>query len=83
MLIYDSAVLDLNASDFDFLSSHKVWFATDRCRDRSWGEAGDYGKREEGGNPRVCEQVELSAAGIAYYEKHGNIKTACAHSEET
>src|SRR5580700_590510 len=31
-LIQDSAVLDLTEDDFDFLTSNKVWIATDRSR---------------------------------------------------
>src|SRR5262252_2290315 len=32
-LIQASAVLDLTEDDFDFLTSNKVWIATDRSRD--------------------------------------------------
>src|SRR5437016_11102022 len=51
-LIQASAVLDLTEDDFDFLTSNKVWIATDRsraqigravqqeCRDRKSGSAG-------------------------------------------
>src|SRR5205809_2794311 len=34
-LIQASAVLDLTEDDFDFLTSNKVWIATDRSRARS------------------------------------------------
>src|SRR5258708_20871282 len=37
-LIQASAVLDLTEDDFDFLTSNKVWIATDR--DRKSGSAG-------------------------------------------
>src|SRR5436305_2852717 len=44
-LIQASAVLDLTEDDFDFLTSNKVWIATDRsrarrCVDRKSGSAG-------------------------------------------
>src|SRR5438477_4866551 len=42
-LIQASAVLDLTEDDFDFLTSNKVWIATDRSRarrDRKSGSAG-------------------------------------------
>src|SRR5437016_8042967 len=41
-LIQASAVLDLTEDDFDFLTSNKVWIATDRsrARDRKSGSAG-------------------------------------------
>src|SRR5262245_63098324 len=38
-LIQASAVLDLTEDDFDFLTSNKVWIATDRS-DRKSGSAG-------------------------------------------
>src|SRR5438874_4144296 len=38
-LIQASAVLDLTEYDFDFLTSNKVWIATDRSRDRRCVEA--------------------------------------------
>src|SRR5207249_11627110 len=55
--IQASAVLDLTEDDFDFLTSNKVWIATDRsrarqigrasCRERAWrpGGCGGLGKR--------------------------------------
>src|SRR5260370_660745 len=42
-LIQASAVLDLTEDDFDFLTSHKVWIATDRSRARRCVEACVYG----------------------------------------
>src|SRR5215510_14539475 len=41
-LIQASAVLDLTADDFDFLTSNKVWIATDRSRARRCVEARAY-----------------------------------------
>src|SRR5438034_2473120 len=38
-LIQASAVLDLTEDDFDFLTSNKVWIATDRSRARQIGRA--------------------------------------------
>src|SRR5438874_3009625 len=42
-LIQASAVLDLTEDDFDFLTSNKVWIATDRSRARRCVEASGYG----------------------------------------
>src|SRR5436189_4512273 len=52
-LIQASAVLDLTEDDFDFLTSNKVWIATDRSRARRCVEACVY-RSEEGsaGMPR-------------------------------
>src|SRR5437016_6436679 len=53
-LIEASAVLDLTEDDFDFLTSNKVWIATDRSRARRCVEACVYGRSEErsAGMPR-------------------------------
>src|SRR5579875_3492877 len=64
-LIQASAVLDLTGDDFDFLTSNKVWIATDRSRARRCAE------------PRVYAPVEFIAAVIAYYVHPVNIQTAC------
>src|SRR5690606_41958987 len=42
-LVQASAVLDLTEDDFDFLTSKKVWIATDRSRARRCVEACVYG----------------------------------------
>src|SRR2546429_4657873 len=42
--LFRSAVLDLTEDDFDFLTSNKVWIATDRSRARRCVEACVYGK---------------------------------------
>src|SRR5262245_36997350 len=42
-LIQASAVLDLTEDDFDFLTSNKVWIATDRSRARRCVEGFFYG----------------------------------------
>src|SRR5437016_9203213 len=45
--IQASAVLDLTEDDFDFLTSNKVWIATDRSRARRCVEACVYGTLDE------------------------------------
>src|SRR2546423_2491494 len=51
-LIQASAVLDLTEDDFDFLTSNKVWIATDRSRARRCVEACVYGTLDFVGYPR-------------------------------
>src|SRR5207237_9453210 len=67
-LIQASAVLDLTEDDFDFLTSNKVWIATDRSRARRCVEACVYGTLDFVGYPRFPAPVEFIAAVIAYYE---------------
>src|SRR5438046_6808512 len=50
-LIQASAVLDLTEDDFDFLTSNKVWIATDRSRARRCVEACVYGTLDFVGYP--------------------------------
>src|SRR5215475_12241538 len=64
-LIQASAVLALTEDDFDFLTSNKVWIATDRSRARRCVEACVYGT------------LDFIAAVIAYYVHPVNIQTAC------
>src|SRR2546430_1049999 len=66
-LIQASAVLDLTEDDFDFLTSTKVWIATDRSRARRCVEACVYGTLDFVGYPRFPAPVEFIAAVIAYY----------------
>src|SRR5438045_6900498 len=66
-LIQASAVLDLTEDDFDFLTSNKVWIATDRSRARRCVEACVYGKLDFVGYPRFLDPVEFIAAFIASY----------------
>src|SRR5437762_12077977 len=66
-LIQASAVLDLTEDDFDFLTSNKVWIATDRPRARRCVEACVYGTLDFVGYPRFPAPVEFIAAVIAYY----------------
>src|SRR5207249_10368223 len=81
-LIQASAVLDLTEDDFDFLTSNKVWIATDRSRARRCVEACVYGTLDFVGYPRFPAPVEFIAAVIAYYVHPVNIQTACLRSEE-
>src|SRR5437867_12563164 len=64
-LIQASAVLALTEDDFDFLTSNKVWIATDRSRARRCVEACVYGTLDFVGYPdrkASCrERVEASA----------------------
>src|SRR5437762_12874 len=76
-LIQASAVLDLTEDDFDFLTSNKVWIATDRSRARRCVEACVYGTLDFVGHPRFPAPVEFIAAVIAYYVHPVNIQTAC------
>src|SRR5260370_487334 len=76
-LIQASADLDLTEDDFDFLTSSKVWIATDRSRDRRSVDAFGYGKLDFVGYPRFPTPVEYIADVIAYYVHPVNIQTAC------
>src|SRR3989440_406726 len=73
-LIQASAVLDLTEDDFDFLTSNKVWIATDRSRARRCVEACVYGTLDFVGYPRFPAPVEFIAAVIAYYVHPVNIR---------
>src|SRR5438309_1802836 len=66
-LIQASAVLDLTEDDFDFLTSNKVWIATDRSRARRCVEACVYVTLDFVGYPRFPAPVEFIAAVIAYF----------------
>src|SRR5712692_10654232 len=76
-LIQASAVLDLTEDDFAFLTSNKVWIATDRSRARRCVEACVYGTPDFVGYPRFPAPVAFIAAVIAYYVHPVNIQTAC------
>src|SRR2546425_308265 len=76
-LIQASAVLDLTEDDFDFLTSNKVWIATDRSRARRCVEACVSGTLDFVGYPRFPAPVEFIAAVIAYYVHPVTIQTAC------
>src|SRR6516225_10325658 len=74
-LIQASAVFDLTEDDFDFLTSNKVWIATDRSRARRCVEACVYVTLGLVGYPRFPARVEFIAAVIAYYVRPFNIQT--------
>src|SRR5256885_16546811 len=76
-LIPASAVLGLTEDDFDFLTSNKVWIATDRSRARRCVEACVYGTLGFVGYPRFPAPVGFIAAAFAYYVHPVNIQTAC------
>src|SRR2546427_302135 len=80
-LIQASAVLDLTEDDFDFLTSNKVWIATDRSRARCCVEACVYGTLEFVGYPRFAAPVELIAVVIAYYVLLFSIQSGCLMME--
>src|SRR5690348_18314866 len=56
-LIQASAVLDLTEDDFDFLTSNKVWIATDRSRARRCVEACVYGTLDRSEERRVGKEL--------------------------
>src|SRR5436190_23825002 len=73
-LIQASAVLDLTEDDFDFLTSNKVWIATDRSRARRCVEACVYGTLDFVGYPRFRSEErrvgkECRSRWSAYYLK--------------
>src|SRR6266542_1319049 len=60
-LIQASAVLDLTEDDVDFLTSNKVWIATDLSRARRCVKAFVYGMLLFVGYPRFPSPVEFIA----------------------
>src|SRR6476469_10166623 len=76
-LIKASAVVDLTEDDFDFLTSNKVWIATDRSRARRCVEACVYGTLDFVGYPSFPAPVEFIAAVIASYALPVKIQTSC------
>src|SRR5690606_8696496 len=80
-LIQASAVLDLTEDDFDFLTSNKVWIATDRSRARRCVEACVYGTLDFVGYPRFPAPVEFTLKDIRdeyNYPKKEGIKDECS-----
>ena len=77
VLIQASSVLDLTEDDFEFLTSDRVWIATDRSRARRAVEACVYGTLDFVGYPRFPAPVEFISAVIAYYVHPVNVQTAC------
>src|SRR5205809_1088554 len=76
-LIQASAVLDLTEADLDFLTSNKVWIATDRSRARRCVEACVYGMLGCVGYPRLPAPDEFIDSVISYYVHPVNIQSAC------
>src|SRR5262249_27817703 len=66
-LIQASAVLDLTEDDFDFLTSNKVWIATDRSRARRCVEACVYGTLDFVGSPAFPVPFDFFVAAIANF----------------
>src|SRR2546430_776038 len=75
-LIQTSAVLDITEDDFDFLTSNKVWIATDRSRARRCVEACVYGTLDFVGYPRFPAPVEFIAAFIFFFLNPRNLQTS-------
>src|SRR5207344_3459352 len=76
-LIQASAVLDLTEDDFAFVTSNKVWIATDRSRAGRCVEACVYGTLDFVAYARFTAPVEFIAAVMSYYLHPVNIQTAC------
>src|SRR5260370_4447292 len=74
-LIQASAVLDLTEDDFDFLTSNKVWIATDRSLARRCVEACVYGTLDFVGYSLFPAPVQFIAAFIPYYFHPVHIQT--------
>src|SRR5260370_920822 len=77
-LIQASAVLDLTEDDFDFLTSNKVWIATDRSRARRCVVACVYGTLELVSYPRLPAPVEFFAVVIGKFVPTVPFQTACS-----
>src|SRR5690554_8056004 len=75
-LIQASAVLDLTEDDFDFLTSNKVWIATDRSCARRCVEACVYGTLDFVGYSSFPSHVEFIVVGFDYYVYTVNIQRA-------
>src|SRR5437763_17105449 len=76
-LIQASAGLDLTEDDFDFLTSNKVWIATDRSRARRCAEACVYRTLDVVGYARFPAPAELIAAVLADDGDPVNVTTSC------
>src|SRR5437867_1137659 len=76
-LIQASAVLDLTEDDFDFLTSNKVWIATDRSRARRCVEACVYGTLYFVGCSCFLSAVVFIVAVIDYYVQVVFFQTVC------
>src|SRR5438445_8123576 len=81
-LIQASAVLDLTEDDFDFLTSNKVWIATDRSRARRCVEACVYGTRSEERFSRNAE-TDLVCRLLLEKKKANTPSPICSDSTST
>src|SRR5256714_3913903 len=82
-LIQASAVLDLTEDDFDFLTSNKVWIATDRSRARRCVEACVYGTLDFVGYPRFPAPVERSEERSAGMPRPISYAVFCLKKKKT
>src|SRR5436189_4432797 len=80
-LIQASAVLDLTEDDFDFLTSTKVWMATDRPRARRCVGVWVYGRLDFVGYPPFPAPLEFFLAFFAYFVLPLTFQTACLSLE--
>lgn len=77
-MIHEESTVNLNADDFAFLTTDKMWTGADRQRVRLCVEACVYGACDVVGMPRFEVPAEYVAAAIAYYVHPINIKYAVA-----
>src|SRR5699024_900504 len=82
-LIHASAVFDLTEDVFDFLTSNKVWIATDCSRSSRCVEVCVDCTLDFVRYTRFLASVVFIAAVIAYYVHPVNIQTACLSMEGT
>src|SRR4051794_41439822 len=75
-LIQASAVLDLTEDDFDFLTSNKVWIATDRSRARRCVEACVYGTLDRS-EERFSRNAETDLVCRLLLEKKKKERNSC------
>src|SRR2546430_8281834 len=76
-IIHASVVLDLNDDVFGFLTSNKVWRATERARARRCVEACVYGTHDFVRLRRLDALVVFIARVTAHYGHAVNIGAAC------
>src|SRR5438128_10658480 len=83
-LIQASAVLDLTEDDFDFLTSNKVWIATDRSRARRCVEACVYGTLDfvEIGRASVGKECRSGWWARAWRKEEGRVAAASIGTSE-
>src|SRR5436309_9717622 len=81
-LIQASAVLDLTEDDFDFLTSNKVWIATDRSRARRCVEACVYGTLDRS-EERFSRNAETDLVCRLLLEKKKELRTTAASAVVT